>query len=147
MCFLLASALSGANMVGGVGNMGNCLAMSSEEILLQCGVIEIVEYLSRGIDASEKKLAMDAIRAQGCGGSFIMEDLTRQLLREDEFFNSGYVDLSGSVDHVKTNSYTRAHEKIQAILSVHKPRPNKEVADAVKAYVSAKHNAKGISGS
>ena len=89
MLYLLA-ALSGQNVVGGLGSLHNANGMSAEQILMQCGLVDMAEYLSRGVDLSDYKLALDSVAAVGPGGNFLTDSLTIELLRSDEFFHSHY---------------------------------------------------------
>ena len=92
MLYLLA-ALGGQNIVGGLGSLHNANGMSAEQILMQCGLVDMAEYLHRGVDLSDQKLALDSIAAVGPGGNFLTDPLTLELLRSDEFFESRHLDL------------------------------------------------------
>lgn len=42
--YLLASHLGRQNIIGGLGSMHNANGMSAEQIILQCGLVDMVEY-------------------------------------------------------------------------------------------------------
>jgi trimethylamine--corrinoid protein Co-methyltransferase len=54
IAYLLA-ALAGQNIVGGLGSLHNANGMSAEQILMQCGLVDMAEYLSRGVDLSDER--------------------------------------------------------------------------------------------
>ncbi len=96
LAYLLASHAWKQNIIGGLGSFGNANGMSSEQIVMQCGLIDMAEYLSRGVDFSNGKDGLAAIARTGPGGNFLTDDLTLTLLRDsDEFFHTPYMDLSG----------------------------------------------------
>ncbi|KKL85883.1 hypothetical protein LCGC14_1950290, partial [marine sediment metagenome] len=94
MMYLLA-AVTGQNVIGGLGSLYNANGMSAEQIVMQCGIADMAEFVSRGVDTSDYKLALDSIDRVGPGGNFLTDSLTLEQLRGDEFFNSPYVDLTG----------------------------------------------------
>ena len=94
MMYLLA-AMSGQNVIGGLGSLHNANGMSAEQIVMQCGLADMAEFVSRGIDASDYKLALDSVVRVGPGGNFLSDSLTIEQLRSAEFFTSSYVDLTG----------------------------------------------------
>ncbi len=107
--YLLASHGTRQNIIGGLGSLGNANGMSTEQIIMQCGLVDMVEYLARGVDLSEEKLALDSIRSVGPGGNFLEDKLTLSLLRDKtEFFDSSYFDLSGGYNGI--GIHEKAHQ-------------------------------------
>ena len=94
MAYLLA-AMSGQNEIGGLGSLHNANGMSAEQIVMQCGLVDMAEFVTRGVNVSDYKLALDSIARVGPGGNFLTDSLTIEQLRSDEFFQSPYVDLTG----------------------------------------------------
>ena len=75
MSYLLSSFAGGQNIIGGIGSMYNANGMSAEQIIMQCGLADMAEYLARGIDMSDYKLAFDSIAEVGPGGNYITDKL------------------------------------------------------------------------
>jgi trimethylamine---corrinoid protein Co-methyltransferase len=133
MMYLLA-ALSGQNIIGGLGSLHNANGMSAEQIVMQCGLVDMAEYVSRGIDASDYKLALDSIAAVGPGGNFLTDSLTLDLLRSHEFFHSPYVDLTGGYADHASGMYDIAHEEVERLVAQYQPTVPQKVRDAIRNH-------------
>ena len=105
----LLAAMSGQNVICGLGTMHNANGMSAEQIIMNCGLVDMAEYVSRGIDTSDRKFALDSITQTGPGGNFFTDSLTMELLRSDEFFKSPYVDLTGGYKSRGLRGHARAY--------------------------------------
>jgi trimethylamine--corrinoid protein Co-methyltransferase len=138
MMYLLA-ALSGQNVVGGLGSLHNANGMSAEQIVMQCGLIDMAEYVSRGIDVSDHKLALESIATVGPGGNFLTDSLTLELLRGDEFFQSPYVDLSGGYADQAPGMHEIAHREVERLIGQYRPRVPEKVQDAVRGHFRQKY--------
>jgi trimethylamine--corrinoid protein Co-methyltransferase len=139
MMYLLA-AISGQNVVGGLGSLHNANGMSAEQIVMQCGLVDMAEYLSRGVDLSDHKLALDRIAAVGPGGNFLTDSLTMELLRSDEFFHSPYVDLSGGYAGNAPGIYEIAHQEVERLIDRYQPGVPEEVQEAIRRHFRAKYH-------
>lgn len=146
MAYLLASHLGGQNLMGGVGSMDNANGMSAEQILMQCGLIDMAEYLARGVDMSDHKLALDAIHRAGPGGNYLVDDLTLELMRSDEFFHGGCFDFSGGYEPGALSMVERAHEQAGNLVSDYRSRVPGPVQEAVKGYFYEKYQDKSVAG-
>jgi len=62
MLYLLASCAAGQNIIGGLGSLYNANGMSAEQIIMQCGLADIAETLSCGVDMDERKLGIESIK-------------------------------------------------------------------------------------
>lgn len=134
MAYLLASHFGGQNLIGGVGSMGNANGMSGEQILMQCGLIDMCEYLTRGVDMSDEKLGYDSIKEAGPGGNYLTDNLTMELLNSDEFFKSPVFDMSGGYHGAGRGMYEIAHEKANQLVSNYKPTVPEKVRTAVREF-------------
>ncbi len=138
MMYLLA-ALSGQNVVGGLGSLYNANGMSAEQIVMQCGLVDMAEYVHRGMDVSDHKLALESIAAVGPGGNFLTDSLTLELLRGDEFFQSPYVDLSGGSSHQAPDMYEIAHHEVERLIGQYRPSVPEKVQDAIRGHFRQKY--------
>jgi trimethylamine--corrinoid protein Co-methyltransferase len=138
MLYLLA-ALSGQNVIGGLGSLYNANGMSGEQIVIQCGLADMAEYVSRGIDASERKFGLESIARVGPGGNFLTDALTLDLLRSDEFFHSRYVDLSGGYSARAPGMLEIAHLEVERLVAGHRPNVPERVQEALRRHFRSKY--------
>ncbi|MDP7161997.1 MAG: trimethylamine methyltransferase family protein, partial [Phycisphaerae bacterium] len=137
--YLLASVVGGQNGVGGLGSLHNAVGMSAEQIVMQCGLADMVEYVARGIDMSDHKLGLSSIDRVGPGGNFLMDDLTLELLRSDEFFESPYLDLTGGYEDDRPGIHEIAHQKVDELVNNYKPTVGGKVQAAIKGFFLKKY--------
>ncbi len=138
MMYLLA-AFSGQNVIGGLGSLHNANGMSAEQIIVQCGLADMAEFVSRGIDASDHKLALDSIAAVGPGGNFLTDPLTLEQLRSDEFFTSPYVDLSGGYAPQAPGMYEIAHQEAERLVAAYRPTVPEKIRAAIRGHFRKKY--------
>ena len=142
MAYLLASHAGGQNIISGLGSFHNAMGMSSEQIIMQVGLIDMAQYLSRGIGFDEKRLGLDAIERVGPGGNFLTDDLTLDLMRSEEFFNSPYFDLSGGYESDAPGMHEIAHQKVEQMLAEYQPEVPGAVREAVERFFASKYQDK-----
>lgn len=109
MLFMLAAHQSGANLLAGIGSCGNAMAMSGEMMQVQTDWLEAARFLTAGID-TDAHPAVENIQHVGPGGHYMEDDLTMELLRSDEFFDSELFDY-GDLDEGQPSMIERAHQK------------------------------------
>ena len=132
--YLLASITGGQNLVSGLGSLHNANGMSPEQIVMQCGLADMVEYVSRGIDIDDHKLGLESLLRTGPGGNFMTDDLTFDLLRSDEFFNSPLVDLSGGYTDAAPGMLEIAHRKVAEIVESYQPTVPEKIREAIAKF-------------
>ena len=148
LSFLLASHAWKQNIIGGLGSFGNANGMSSEQIIMQCGLIDMAEYLSKGVDFTGEKSGVASIEKTGPGGNFLMDDLTLSLLRDtEEFFHTPYMDLTGeSSDPESSKSMLDiAHQKVIDVQNSYVSRVPGNVQEKIKQFFYDKYHDKNIS--
>lgn len=138
MMYLLA-AMSGQNIIGGLGSLHNANGMSAEQIVMQCGLVDMAEFVGRGIDVSDYKLALDSIASVGPGGNFLTDSLTIDQLRGNEFFRSRYVDLTGGYQGDAPSMYEIAHQEVERLVGQYKPTVPDKVQDAIRGHLRSKY--------
>lgn len=142
--YLLASHFGRQNIIGGLGSMHNANGMSAEQIILQCGLVDMAEYLAAGIEFSEEKLAFDSISRARPGGHFLTDDLTLKMLQSKEFFHSEYLDLTGGYDLSVPDAYEMAHRRAEDIVAQYKPTVNAKVQEAIRSFFIKKYTDRKI---
>ena len=132
--YLLASLTGRQNMIGGLGSLHNANGMSAEQIIMQCGLVDMAEYVARGIDMDDAKLGFESIARAGPGGQFLEDDLTLELLRGDEFFASPHLDLSGGYDPAAPDAYELAHRQVEELTAGYQPTVPTKVQEAIREF-------------
>jgi trimethylamine:corrinoid methyltransferase-like protein len=146
--FLMASHAWKQNIIGGLGSFGNANGMSSEQIIMQCGLIDMAKYLSKGVDFTGEKSGVASIEKTGPGGNFLMDDLTLSLLRDtEEFFQTPYMDLTGESSDPKPSKSMLdiAHQKVIDIQDAYIPRVPGTVLENIKRFFYDKYQDKNVS--
>ena len=132
--YILASICCGQHKLGGLGSLGNANALSAEQMIMQCGLLDMAEYVAQGVDMSDYKLAVDSIIDVGPGRDYLTDQLTLDLLRSDEFFNSPYFDLSGGYVKGAPGMYEMAHQRVEELVANYSPRVPDRVQAAIKDF-------------
>jgi trimethylamine---corrinoid protein Co-methyltransferase len=136
----LLAAFSGQNVIGGFGSLHNANGMSAEQIVMQCGLADMAEFITRGIDASDYKLALESIAAVGPGGNFLTDPLTMDQLRGDEFFGSRYLDQSGGYTPNAPDMFDIAHQEVERLVGQYRPTVPEKVQEAIRRHFRAKYH-------
>ncbi|MBN2455007.1 MAG: trimethylamine methyltransferase family protein [Sedimentisphaerales bacterium] len=142
--YLLSSLATGQNIIGGLGSLYNANGMSAEQIIMQCGLADMSEYLERGVDMSDFKLGVDSIRDVGPGGNYLTDKLTLDLLRADEFFESAYMDLTGGYLDNSPCMYEIAHRKAEELVNSYKPTVPEKIRAAIKKFFEKKYQSSSV---
>jgi len=142
--YILTSIVNGQNNMGGIGSMGNANGMSQEQIIMQCGLLDMAEYLARGVDMSDYKLAVDSIANVGSGGNYLTDSLTMELLKSDEFFTTEHFDLTGGYSDPSPSIYELAHQKALDLVANYKPTVPDKIQNAIKKFIAFKYNDKTL---
>ena len=132
--YLLASVAGGQNLIGGLGSLHNANGMSAEQIVMQCGLADVAEYVARGIDVGQRKLGLESLLSAGPGGNFLTDDLTLDLLRSGEFFRSPLVDLSGGYAGQSPGMFEIAHRKVAELVENYRPTVPEKVREAIGRF-------------
>ncbi|KKR95964.1 MAG: Trimethylamine:corrinoid methyltransferase [Candidatus Uhrbacteria bacterium GW2011_GWF2_41_16] len=142
--YMLTSIVNGQNILGGVGSMGNANGMSQEQIIMQCGLIDMAEYLARGVDMSDYKLAVDSITQVGTGGNYMTDTLTMDLLRGDEFFTTEHFDLTGGYSDPSLGIYELAHQKALDLVANYKSTVPDKIQNVIRKFFASKYSDKTL---
>jgi trimethylamine---corrinoid protein Co-methyltransferase len=139
MAYLLASVAGGQNIIGGLGSFHNANGMSAEQIIMQCGLVDMAEYCARGMDVSAAKLGFDSLQRVQPGGNFLTDDLTLGQLRGNEFFESPYMDLTGGYSDGAPSMHEIAHQTAVDLVANHVPTVPHQVVEAVTRFFADKY--------
>ena len=110
MLMAFTALMSGADVLAGSGSCLNANGVSAEFILSHYAFLDAARHLKTGYSLSGMERSLNAIRKQGCGGNFLMDDVTMERLRDSEFFSSALFDEAGEAGEGKS-MLERAHEE------------------------------------
>jgi len=133
MLMTLSAMMSGADVIAGAGSCLNANGISAEFILTHYSFLDAAAHLRNGYSMSDIDRSLDSIREQGCGGNFLMDDLTLEKLRDSEFFSHPLFDEAcehgGGISMLE-----RAHAEAQRINESFVSPVPEDIADALKDH-------------
>lgn len=132
MSQILPAVASTANLITGIGSVGNGMGTSPEQILFDCDLVALAEYLTRGIAVDEDRLALASFERVGPGGDFLSDPLTLRMLRTGEHFYAGAFESSGNPQCTMIDTL---HARAEGILSHHTPAPPPARIEDLRRYV------------
>lgn len=118
----MASLLSGADMMVGLGGLDRAGMMSKEKLVMDCEVWRWLQRVREGIQIDDSTLGVDAISRQGPGGSFLSDVHTAKHLRKE--FMIPQVTAYHSKrepDRKEDELATYARVRAKELLSTHRP--------------------------
>ena len=104
---------------------------------------KIVLIVHKILNMSDYKLGFESINNIGPGGNFLVDDMTMELLKSDEFFESPHFDMSGGYDNNAKGIYEMAHQANE-LVSNYKPTVPMKVQTAIKDFFRSKYNDKTL---
>ena len=140
--FMLSAYASQANVLAGFGSNYNALGMSGEMQEIHRSWLHAAQFLGQGIRFDGDKLGVKSIKSVGPGGTFLIDDMTLDLLRSDEFFTDDLFDYSGGFAE-SVPMLERAHDKFEeTVRDFTCPLPEKIQGD-LKAYFTKEYGKMG----
>jgi trimethylamine--corrinoid protein Co-methyltransferase len=134
---LMVTALTGGNIVHDLGYLESGLCYSLAQLAICDDILGWIDHCLRGVDVSDEALAVDLIDEVGPDGQYL--DSPHTLAHFRERWYPSLIDRQNYDNWQSRGAKTmqqRAAEKVEAILSKHKPEPlPQEVAQAVRAIV------------
>jgi trimethylamine--corrinoid protein Co-methyltransferase len=139
MLFMLAALNSGADLLTGFGSTYNAIGMSAEMMLIHSAWLAAAHYLRRGIQVDDLRMGVESMRRAGPGGSYVTDDLTLQLLREQEFFSHELFDYAGETAADSPSMLARAHQAAeQMAANPQSPHPGR-VQEELRRYFRGRY--------
>jgi len=137
---LLLATMAGVNYIQeGVGGLDLTLSVSYEKFLIDNEILRNIERAVRGIEVSDRTLAVELIQKVGPGRHYISQKHTLAHLKEEhvipELADRKKYETWESED--RKDIKKRAREKVKRILKDHEPEPldkdiEKRIRDIVK---------------
>jgi trimethylamine--corrinoid protein Co-methyltransferase len=119
-------ALSWPDILVGPGLLGGSMILSLEQLLIDVEVFRMLKRARQGIDVDDDRWLEDVIDRVGPGGNFLAEKSTVKGIRGGEWYVSklGVHDsFEGWAAAGRPGLLGEAREKVNMILSSHKPLP------------------------
>lgn len=131
-------ALTGSNMIYGMGMLEMGMTMSYGQLLVDAEIVRMIRRIMQGIAVDHSTLALDVITAVGPGGTYLGQRHTMQYMRK-ESSQAKLIDRN-MYDHWarsgKKNMAERANEEALTILENYKPIPlAEETVKEIRAIV------------
>ncbi len=123
-------ALTGSNIIYGMGMLEMGMTMSYEQLLIDQEIVRMIRRILQGISVNKETIALDVIMGVGASGNYLADAHTRKYMRQessqakliDRKMRPGW-EKEGSKDMAE-----RANEEAIRILESHKPLPLPEAA-------------------
>jgi trimethylamine--corrinoid protein Co-methyltransferase len=134
---LLGETLVGGNIIHDLGYLDTGLAFSFAQLAICEDIVGWIELFMGGVEVNEETLALDVIAAAGPDGQYLDTDHTY-----NHYKDGWYPNLFERNDYAAWEAKgsktlaERAAERVETILSEHKPEPlPKDAAQAIQAIV------------
>jgi len=135
----ISSVLAGADVLYGLGDLGDGMAASFERLVIDDELCKSLSFLVQGVEVSDETLALDVIHKVGPGGEYVSQKHTLEHFHK-EYFYPELTATRGYAAWRKAGAKTlveKAREKAKEILKEHWPTPldkdvQKEISDIVK---------------
>lgn len=134
----LLPALSGADIITGLGLLDGDTILSFEHLIIDHEIATMVLRLIRGFDVNDETLALDLINKVGPGGNYLTEKHTLEHIHECWRPMISHISSYGAwVAAGSKNVMQVAREKVKEIFATHKPAPlDADVQKRVSQIVS-----------
>ncbi|UCE16743.1 MAG: trimethylamine methyltransferase family protein [Candidatus Bathyarchaeota archaeon] len=135
----ILSVLAGADILYGLGDLGDGMAASFERLVIDDELCKSFPFLAQGVEVSDETLALDIIHKVGPGGEYVSQKHTLEHFRK-EYFYPELADTRNYAAWKKAGAKTlgeKAREKAKEILKEHCPTPldkdvQKEISNIIE---------------
>lgn len=102
MMQMFSAVGSHADLLAGVGSCYNANGLSAENIVIGMTLKQASDFMFRGIRMESLEAALDSIDEQKDVGHYLMDDLTLEYMRSDEFFSAPAMNIMGEFKEAPT---------------------------------------------
>ncbi len=142
----LVTAMSGLNIVNGLGALELGYTFDYAKFMLDLDMVNYIKVLLNGVDLSSAEMALDLIKAKGPGGEFLSSGHTMQRMRQlsnPKFFDRR--DRKAWMHLDQRDSVEKAYAESQRIIREHQPPPvsaavKDQVDEIVQEYLSGSNS-------
>jgi trimethylamine--corrinoid protein Co-methyltransferase len=120
---ILAQAMAGINLIHDVGYMDMGMCCSCDMLVLGDELIGWTKRFMRGLPINAEEIALDAVRAVGPGGNYLMQKQTLERCRSEYWMPELFSRDPRSVWEKKgrIDIRERVHDKVLRLLDEHLP--------------------------
>lgn len=133
MMHMLSGVASGAAVLCGVGSCYNANGLSAENIVIGMALKRASDFMTRGMRLDTLDSGLDSMREQQDVGHYMMDDLTLELMRSDEFFADPLFNYMGEFKEAPS-MLDRAHAQVLEIADRFVSPVPAEIQARIKAY-------------
>ncbi len=122
----LPLALNRIDVVQGIGLIESSMTLCLPQMLIDAEIGLLCNRLQAGIDMSTDKNLIEDIKAVGQGGHYLKQKSTKTLFRSNEFYTpvlSERATYEAWLEMGSPNMYSKAHRKVEEILSGEPKKP------------------------
>jgi len=129
----MASMLTGADLMVGLGGLDRAGMMSLEKLVMDCEMWRWVKRVRAGIRVDESTIGLDAIKRAGPGGTFLSDPHTLRFMREELLIPQATAyHVRGEPNFSMDELIEYSKKKTRELLSTHKPALlPRDVADKI----------------
>jgi trimethylamine--corrinoid protein Co-methyltransferase len=120
----ILGALAGINMISGPGMMDFESCFSLEKLVIDAEIVGMAKRLVRGVDDSDRPLALDVMREVGHTGQFLATKHTVRHYRTEDYVPSAVIDRDyrqGWFDKGALDVNARAHRRVEELIAAYEP--------------------------
>ncbi len=128
----LTRLMKGSTLGIWFGSLLTGTTVAPEQIVLDADLFRAVKSMLKGMAVDDERLAYEAIRRVGPGGSFLADEHTVLWMR-DEYYYSDVVNHEGEGGR---SMLDRAHDKVERILADYKPTVSEKVRSDLNRFLN-----------
>lgn len=126
----LTRLMKGSTLGIWFGSLLTGTTVAPEQIVLDADLFRAVKSMLKGMTVDDEHLAYDAIERVGPGGSFLADEHTVSLMR-DEYYYSEVINYDGEGGR---SMLDRAHDKVEQILAEYKPTVSEKIRNDLEKF-------------
>lgn len=137
MMQMLSGVATKAAVIAGVGSCYNANGLSAENIVIGMSLKHASDYLLRGMHLDLMEESLESLERQKDSGYFLMDDLTFDMMRSNEFFSDKTMNMAGEFKEAPS-MLERAQKTIAKVKNAYESPVPAEAQERIKAYFAEK---------
>ena len=130
---MLSAVGSKSSVLAGVGSCYNANGLSAENIVIGMSLKHAADFMVRGMRLDQLEESMESMERQKDAGYFLMDDLTMDNMRSDEFFSDKTMNMAGEFKEAPS-MLERAQKTIAKVKKSYESPVPEQVQERIKAY-------------
>lgn len=133
MMQMLSAVGSKSSILAGVGSCYNANGLSAENIVIGMSLKHAADFMIRGMRLDQLEESMESMERQKDAGYFLMDDLTMDNMRSDEFFSDKTMNMAGEFKEAPS-MLERAQKIVAKVKNAYESPVPAQVQERIKAY-------------